>query len=212
MEYIFLLKGLFIGFSVAAPIGVVGLLCINRTLLQGSSIGFVSGLGAATAHGIYGFIAGFGLTFISDFLIEEQFHLRLFGGIYLYYLGIKTFVSKPIYKKPGINSSNLINSYLSSLVVAITNPLTILSFAGVFAGLGLANKTTNYDSAIFLVLGVFLGSACWWFILSGSIGLLRDNLDSQTLRLLNRISGIMILFFGFVLLCQLLINWESYLN
>lgn len=209
MEYIFLLKGLFIGFSVAAPIGVVGLLCINRTLLQGSSIGFVSGLGAATAHGIYGFIAGFGLTFISDFLIEGQFHLRLFSGIYFYYLGVKTFISRPTYKKQTfrVSSISLINSYLSSLVVAITNPLTILSFAGVFAGLGLANKTTNYDSGVILVLGIFLGSACWWFMLSSSVGLLRHKLDSQTLQLLNRISGIMILFFGFVVLCQLLINW-----
>ena len=209
MEFAFLVQGLIIGFSVAAPIGVVGLLCINRTLMQGSLTGFVSGLGAATAHGIYGCIAGFGLTFISNFLIDEQFYIRLIGGIFLYYLGVKTFVRKPKYEKSTVNGQTLINSYLSSFFVAITNPLTILSFAAIFAGLGIASKTTNSSSAIVLVLGVFIGSASWWLILSGSIGLLRKKLDLKVIRLLNRISGITILFFGFTVLYQLLIDWQS---
>ncbi|MGL6341185.1 MAG: LysE family translocator, partial [Waterburya sp.] len=113
MEFVFLFQGMLIGFLVAAPIGVVGLLCINRTLLQGRINGFVSGLGAATAHGIYGSIAGFGLTFITNFLIEEQFYIRLIGGTFLYYLGVKTFVRRSNTKKLEVNSRNLITSYLS---------------------------------------------------------------------------------------------------
>lgn len=210
MEFTFLIQGFVIGFSVAAPIGVVGLLCINRTLMQGSLSGFVSGLGAATAHSIYGCIAGFGLTFISSFLIDEQFHIRLIGGIFLYYLGIKTFFRKPKYEKLAIDGNTLINSYLSSFFVAITNPLTILSFAAVFAGLGLGSRTTGYNnSSIVIVLGVFSGSTCWWSILSCSVGFFRRRLNSQALRLLNRISGIMILFFGFTVLYQLLIDWSN---
>lgn len=207
MQPSLLVQGWIIGFSVAAPVGVVGLLCINRTLRQGSLIGFVSGLGAATAHSMYGSIAGFGLTFISNFLTNGQFYIRLVGGIFMYYLGIKTLIRKPKSEKPSVNSSAFINSYLSSLFVAITNPLTILSFAALFAGLGLADNDTNTDSAISLILGVFVGSASWWLILSSSIGLLRKNLNTYTLRLLNRVSGVMILFFGFTVLYQLLIDW-----
>lgn len=209
MKFIFLFQGLIIGFSIAAPVGPIGLLCINRTLLQGRLTGFISGLGAATAHGIYGCISGFGLTLISDFLIEEQFYLRLIGGIFLYYLGIKTFVVKPVYKNTVASGTTLVNSYLSSFILTLTNPLTILSFAAIFAGTGLTNQTENFNSALVLVLGVFLGSTCWWLILSGSIGLLRKRLDSQLLRLFNRIFGIMILFFGFMVLYQLLIDWPN---
>lgn len=197
MEFVFLFQGILIVFLVAAPIGVVGLLCINRTLLQGRINGFVSGLGAATAHGIYGGIAGFGLTFITNFLIEEQFYIRLIGGIFLYYLGVKTFVRRSNTKKLEVNSKNLIASYLSSLLVTITNPLTIMSFVAMFTGLELRNNSTNYNSAATLVFGVFLGSTVWWLILSSSISLLRKKINSQLLKLINRISGVIILSFGF---------------
>ena len=207
MQSSFLVQGWIIGFSVAAPVGVVGLLCINRTLRQGSLVGFISGLGAATAHSVYGSIAGFGLTFISNFLTDEQFYIRLVGGIFMYYLGIKTLLRKPKRGKPSVNSSAFVSSYLSSLFIAITNPLTILTFAALFAGLGLGDKSTNTDSALSLILGVFVGSASWWLILSSSIGLLRKNLNTYALRLLNRISGVMVLFFGFTVLYQLLIDW-----
>lgn len=192
-----LLKGLLIGFLVAAPIGVVGLLCINRTLLQGRLNGFISGLGAATAHGIYGGIAGFGLTFITNFLVEEQLYIRIGGGIFLYFLGVKTFIRKPDRKKLEINNRNLINSYFSSLLVAITNPLTIMSFAAIFAGLELGANSINFNSAVTFVFGVFLGSTAWWLLLSSSIGLLRNKVNSQLLKLINQISGVIILSCGF---------------
>lgn len=208
MEFAFLFQGFLIGLSVAAPIGVMGLLCINRTLVQGRLSGFISGLGAATAHGLYGCIAGFGLTFISDFLIDEQFHIRLIGGIFLYYLGVKTFIRQPRQEKSAIEARTLVNSYLSSFSIAITNPLTILSFAAVFAASGIA-ETNNYGSSTALVFGVFLGSTCWWLVLSCSVGLLRSQFNSQALQLVNRISGIMILFFGFMVLYQLLIDWSN---
>jgi threonine/homoserine/homoserine lactone efflux protein len=207
VKFVLLFQGLIIGFSIAAPIGVIGILCISRTLLQGKLIGFISGLGAATAHGIYGCISGFGLTLISDFFLKEQFYLRLIGGIFLYYFGIKTFVAKPPYKKKHTNSTSLVNSYISSFVITITNPITILSFAAVFTGTRLTNQITNFDSALVFVLGIFLGSTCWWFILSGSIDIFKKKLNSQILQLFNRFSGIMIIFFGFTILYQLLIDW-----
>lgn len=210
MELTFLFKGLIIGFSVAAPVGANGILCINRTLSQGNLTGFASGLGAATSHGIYGAIAGFGLTFISDFLIEGQAGLQLFGGIFLYYLGIKTFVKKPAYEKLKTNSNTLVNAYFSCLILTITNPFTILYFAAAFTGIELANKgATDYNSAWSLVLGIFIGSTSWWLILSCSVELLKHKLNRQRLQMLNQIFGMSILIFGFLILCQLLISGHS---
>ena len=196
MELNLLSKGLIIGFSIAAPVGAIGLLCINRTLSQGSIVGFVSGLGAATADGFYGCIAGFGLTFVSDFLIEQQFWLRFLGGIFLCYLGVKTFISKPIEQTVAIANSSLVNAYFSTLILTITNPLTILSFVAVFAGVGLADTSKDYSSAAVLVLGVFLGSASWWLLLSISVGLVRKKFDIHALKLVDRASGLIIIAFG----------------
>ncbi|HEY9651627.1 MAG TPA: LysE family transporter, partial [Coleofasciculaceae cyanobacterium] len=95
MDISFFIKGLIIGFSIAAPVGPIGVLCIHRTLTQGCVSGLVSGLGAATADAIYGSIAGLGLTFLSSVLIHQQRWLQLFGGAFLCYLGIKTWVSLP---------------------------------------------------------------------------------------------------------------------
>ena len=90
-----LLSGILIGFSIAAPVGPIGVLCIRRTLAEGHAAGFISGLGAATADAIYGCIAGFGLTLVARFLMDQQVWLRLFGGAFLCYLGVKTVLSRP---------------------------------------------------------------------------------------------------------------------
>ena len=193
-----LLQGLIVGFSIAAPVGAIGLLCINRTLSYGRLVGFVSGLGAATADGFYGCIAGLGLTLVADFLIEQQFWLRLIGGIFLCYWGVKTFISKPAPPTEAIANKCLVEAYLSTLFLTIANPSTILSFVAVFAGLGLADTDRDYTSASALVLGVFLGSAGWWLFLSGSVGLARSKFNSQVLRLINRLSGLILITFGLI--------------
>ena len=192
-------KGLALGFSIAAPVGVIGVLCIKRTLTQGQLAGFVSGLGAATADGLYGCIAGFGLTFVSRFLTAQQFWLRLIGGVFLCYLGIKTFLDKPA-KETSVKKSSLINAYRSTFFLTLTNPITILSFTAIFAGMGLA--TTTYRSAALLIAGVFFGSAAWWLILSSSVRLLRLKLTPRILILINRASGIILLTFGLLALLR----------
>jgi threonine/homoserine/homoserine lactone efflux protein len=197
------LRDLVIGFSIAAPVGPIGVLCIRRTLADRQVSGLVSGLGAATADAFYGCVAGFGLTFISGMLIDQQMWLRLFGGLFLLYLGIKTLFSKPAEKEVSIKQSGLLNSYLSTFLLTITNPLTILSFAAIFAGLGLATATGSYASAIVLGLGVFLGSAMWWLLLSGGVGSFRNKFNSQGLLWVNRISSVIIIAFGCVALVGL---------
>jgi threonine/homoserine/homoserine lactone efflux protein len=192
-----------IGFSVAAPVGPIGVLCIRRTLTQGRTSGILSGLGAATADAVYGCIAGLGLTFISSLLISQQLWLRLIGGIFLCYLGVKTFITLPAEQAAKAKGNSLISAYASTFFLTLTNPMTVLSFAAVFAGLGLANTVDNYASAMILVLGVFMGSALWWLMLSGGISLFRAKLNPQRLQWINRISGIMIMMFGFMALLGL---------
>jgi len=193
----FLLKGLVIGFSIAAPVGPIGVLCIRRSLAKGRLSGFATGLGAATADAFYGLIAGFGLTFISSLLLDKQLAFKIVGIAFLFFLGVKTFLEKPKDREIGeITGKTVIYDYLSTLFLTITNPVTILSFAAVFAGLGLAQEKGNYLSAALLVLGVFLGSLLWWLFLSSFVGLFRKKLKEGFLLWINRISGIILTGFA----------------
>ncbi len=203
MEINFFLRGLIIGFSIAAPVGPIGVLCIRRTLAEGSTSGLISGLGAASADALYGAVAGFGLTFISNILISQQIWLRLIGGVFLCYLGLKTFLTSPSTKATSSNGSGLVGAYISTFFLTLTNPITILSFAAIFAGLGVGSASRNYFSAGILVLGVFMGSALWWLILSRGVALLGEKFNLQRLKWVNRISGLIIFAFGLLALLSL---------
>jgi threonine/homoserine/homoserine lactone efflux protein len=203
----FLLRGIVIGFSIAAPVGPIGVLCIRRTLAEGRLSGLVSGLGAATADAAYGCIAGFGLTFISSLLVSQQVSLRLIGGAFLCYLGVRTFLAEPSRQEQAAQAggNGLVGAYASTFFLTLTNPMTIISFAAIFAGLGLASAGGDYVSAAVLVLGVFVGSALWWLLLSGGVGLFRARLGPHTLRWVNRISGLIIAGFGVLALLSLVL-------
>ena len=192
----FLLRGFIIGFSIAAPVGPIGVLCIRRTLAEGRASGFISGLGAATADAVYGCIAGFGLTFISSLLISQQIWFRLVGGAFLCYLGFKTFLTRPAEQGASVKEYGLAGAYASTFFLTLANPMTILSFAAIFAGLGVGSVSGNYVFAGLLVSGVFIGSAMWWLILSGIVGMIRTKFNSSGLRWINIISGIIITGFG----------------
>jgi len=204
MDITFLPKGLIIGFAIAAPVGPIGVLCIRRTLAEGQTFGLVSGLGAATADAVYGCIAGFGLTFISDFLVNQQVWFRLIGGMFLCYLGLRTFFTKTGQHAASGKRSGLVGAYVSTLFLTLTNPMTIISFAAVFAGLGLVSTGGDYLSAGVLVSGVFIGSALWWLLLSGGVGVLRARFNPQGLQVVNRISGTIITAFGLLAILGLL--------
>ncbi|MEM8613885.1 MAG: LysE family transporter, partial [Cyanobacteria bacterium P01_H01_bin.105] len=128
------LRGLMLGVAIAAPVGPIGLLCIRRSLTYGATAGLLSGLGAATADGMYGAVAAFGLAFVSNFLTDQAHWLGIIGGLFLCYLGIATFLSKPADKLAEISKTGLVGAYLSTLGLTLTNPATILSFVLLFAG------------------------------------------------------------------------------
>ena len=196
----FFFRGLAIGFAIAAPVGPIGVLCIRRTLADGRLTGLACGLGAATADAGYGAVAGFGLTAVSSLLVRQQTAFQIVGGLFLCCLGIKTFLSRPAGQPAATRNASLTGAYVSTLLLTLTNPMTILSFAAVFAGLGLGSGTEDYVAATFLVSGVFIGSAIWWLLLSGGVGLLRGKLDLQWLPWLNRLSGLVLAVFGLIAL------------
>jgi threonine/homoserine/homoserine lactone efflux protein len=216
---LFLLKGLAIGFAIAAPVGPIGVLCVRRTFADGRAAGFVTGLGAATADAVYGAGAAFGLTAVSAFMLGLQTELRLAGGVFLLALGAKTFFAKLSTRTAPMQGTGLAQSYLTTAVLKLTNPVTILSFLAVFAGAGLAQTGYGNTEATAMVAGVFLGSAAWWALLSSFVARwgskhpdfasLADGpiggavvtgetmgVASTTLQKVNRASGVLLAAFG----------------
>jgi threonine/homoserine/homoserine lactone efflux protein len=192
------LKGLVIGFSVAAPVGPIGLLCIRRSMHDGRLTGFVSGLGAATADAIGAIVAVLGLTAVTDVLLEHQYLLRLGGGLFLLYLGVATLRSVPpaSAEARGATAKNLWGVYASTIVLTLMNPVTVFSFLGIFAAFGIGATLHGAWPAFTLVAGVFLGSAAWWLILSTTAGWLGAKLQHGGLRRVNIVSGAVIAAFG----------------
>lgn len=191
-------KGMLIGLAIAAPVGPIGLLCIQRTLTRGRWSGVLSGLGAASADALYGGIAGFGLASLSGLLLAWRIELQVIGGLFLLYLGWQTWRTPPVAEQAQVRPTRqgLAGDYLSTLALTVTNPVTILAFLGIFTGLGLAAAGRDFIAAGALVFGVFAGSLLWWLLLAGGVGLLRGRFGSRVLRWINRASGLLIGGFG----------------
>jgi threonine/homoserine/homoserine lactone efflux protein len=199
MEYLYLfVQGLGVGLAIAAPVGPVGVLCISRTLRHGIGIGLASGLGAAAADGVYGAVAGFGVSWVAEFLLEYQDVLRVLGGLFLLALGARILTRGPAHEASHSERSDSrpALAFTSCFLLTLTNPMTILAFLAVFAGLGLVEATTHIGTGVVLVLGVLLGSAFWWLALSAVVALLRGRVTPPILVWVNRISGAILTGFG----------------
>ncbi|MCT9096978.1 LysE family translocator [Haloarchaeobius sp. HME9146] len=189
---------------MAAPVGPIGLLCIQRTLADGRRSGFVSGLGAASADAVYGAIAGFGITALSSVLLDHRTGIRVAGGLLLLYLGAQAVRAEPADAAAGSSQSQgLTRDYVSTFLLTITNPVTILAFVGIFAGVGVGVSGEYLDAAV-LVTGVFTGSALWWLVLSTGVSLFRARFSRPVMRLVNRLAGLVICGFGLLALWSVL--------
>jgi len=204
MNLALLVRGFIIGFSIAAPVGPIGVLCIRRTLAEGRAYGLASGLGAASADAFFGTIAALGLTLVANFLAEQQAWLSLIGGGYLLYLGFTTFRSKPAERSAEAKGKGLLGAYTSTLFLTLTNPLTIFAFAAIFAGVGAGAGTGGSIGALLVVAGVFLGSSTWWLILVTLTSVFRSRFNTTGLQWVNRLSGIVIIGFASVILYGLI--------
>jgi threonine/homoserine/homoserine lactone efflux protein len=196
-------KGLAFGFVLAATVGPMWVLCLRRTLAFGPLTGFASGMGIAVADGFYGAVAAFGLTAVSGFLLAHRFWIGLAGGLFLAYLGVRTLLSHPRLEVEAARPASLSQAFLSTLGLTLANPPTILAFAAIFAGLGLA-ASADYAAAALVTLGVFLGSASWQLVFAASAGALRGRIGPRLLRAINVASGLSILGFAAWQFAQLL--------
>lgn len=197
-----LLEGLAVGFSIAAPVGAIGFLCIQQTLHGGIWMGVASGLGAATADTVYGIIVALGMTFTQTFFLQYKLQLTIIGGLFLCYLGIKKFFSSPPSRTNGAVNASLLSAYVVTFFLTLTNPATILDFAALFTGLSI--DTSGYVNGLTFVAGVFLGSALWWHILCFTVGLLRHKISAQMLRYINYLAGAVIFGFGIYCLIKII--------
>jgi len=183
-----------LGFAIAAPVGPIGVLCIRRTLEYGRWSGLFSGLGAAVADVFYGLIAFLGLNLLSDFLLAGQYWLRIGGGIFLILWGLKTFLSKPHEKTKHVTHATYVMDFISTFLLTLSNPMTIIAFLAIFAGLGVVNNTPS--NGVWLILGIFLGSSLWWVMLSEGVTFIRKRVNKNFTIWVSRIAGLVIMGFG----------------
>lgn len=225
----FLIKGLIVGFLVAVPVGPVAVMCIHRTIAHGRLAGYVCGLGATLADTVFGAVAALGLGFIAAELIANQSWLRIGGGILLVALGLRLALSRRLTRgaeaqereeereeerhgqgngeddgtgalssRQGLDAH--IGNFASSFVVMITNPITLLSFAAIFAAIDIAEIGEKTRWAFALVAGIFAGGALWWTILITVSSLFRHRIDAQGILWVSRGAGALVLIFGLVIL------------
>lgn len=195
-----LLKGILIGLYIASPIGPISVLCIKRTLKDGKKFGLASACGVTSAEVFYASISLFGLTLISDFLLAQKFFLQLFGGIFLLYLGVVTFFSHPQNRVRVEKESSLFHGYISIFFLTLSNPMTILSFVAIFTNFSLDEKHHSLTNASLTLLGYAIGSLTCYSTLVTIATILRKKFDARLMRILNRISGVVIAGFGVVIL------------
>jgi len=203
----YLLKGIAVGTVIAVPIGPVGILCIGRTIFKGRLSGLASGLGAATADAVFGVVAGFGLSFVSDLLLGYQSWLRLGGALFLLYAGGTALLHGPVgARRRERRHQGLIGDFASTFALTITNPITILVFIGIFAAVGLGGHEATLVHVGALVLGIWIGSLLWWLALIVGAGLFLHNFEERHLRWIGRGSGGILALSGVALLVALVVE------
>ncbi len=196
-----LVTGALVGFSIAVPVGPVGLLCIRRSLSDGRLAGFVTGMGAAAADTLYGLAAAFSLTALTTFLVDHRTSFQLFGGLFMLGLGVATLRSRPVASTADRPAHHAGIAFVSAFAITATNPMTVFAFIGIFAGLN--HPAADTLASMRLVLGVFLGSAAWWLILSNGAAHFSRKLRSGGFRALNLIAGTGIVLIALWQLAQL---------
>ena len=199
------LRGFILGLTIAAAVGPISLLVIRRTLAEGRLYGLVSGLGVATADATYGAIAAFGLGALTDALVNARQVLGLVGGAFLLWLAWQTIRSTPTEAATVTDGRRgYAGAYLSILGLTMANPMTILSFGALFAGLGVTRGATG--DATLVVLGVLLGSTTWWVVLTTVVGTLRARVTPAWIHRINLVSGCLIGAFAIAAITSVLVG------
>lgn len=198
----FFWKAFIAGFLIAAPVGAVGVLCIQRTLLSGLRSGLMTGLGAAIADTIYGSVAAFGMVFITSFIDEHRIAFRLFGAIIIFALGIKQVMKKAAVEPKPVSVTTLGKDFVTTFFITLTNPITIFAFMAIFAASETGGKSEGSMAITMTITGVFLGALCCWGTITGITYIFREKIESKHYGIINRAGAVLILCFGFYLLYE----------
>ncbi|MCF6366416.1 MAG: LysE family translocator [Bacteroidales bacterium] len=211
MDITFIIKGVAIGILVSIPVGPVAVLAIQRSLNKGFKSGFITGIGAASADIVYAVIAGFSITFISDFLIENQTYIRIIGGLFLILIGYRIFISNPAkqIRKLRTKGNNYYKDFFTSFLVTVSNPLTILAFGAIFASFNMVDKESGTFSVFILIITVFSGAAFWWIALTAITTIFKNKIRLRNLLWINRITGVLIVLFAVLLIISAFIPETS---
>lgn len=188
-------KSMVLGLAVAAPLGPIGALCINRTLEKGFWAGMAGGFGTALADAFYASLAAIGFAAFAATLALIDAPLKLFGGLFMLWLGWKSFGSRPARAAATVGAKDLVGTVAATFFLTVTNPMTIIAFAAIFAGLGLADAPGAGNAAL-VVVGVFMGSLAWWALLSGGVALAHRKLPDSFALWVSRLSGGILVLFG----------------
>lgn len=199
MEIAFYVKGIAVGFVLCAPLGPVGVLCLERTVSAGRLAGFFSILGAAVVDGFYGLVAGFGMNAIGTFLNEGRFWFQLFGGVVLVAVGVRLYISSPASRPSRTPGRSLLDAFLATAALMLSNPLPILVISAALSALTTGRLGNGFPDVPQFAIGLFLGSLLWSPLLVGASSWIGRMVQPDHLRLISRACGAAIVFCGLLL-------------
>ncbi len=207
-----LVKGLIVGVVVSAPLGPVGVLCIQRTLNKGRWYGFVTGLGAALSDIIYALITGYGMSFMDDFLTKHQVLLQVVGSVMLFLFGFYTFRSNPVnsIRPTSTNRGTYLHNFITAFFVTISNPLIIFLFIGLFARFSFVMPGSPLGFQLVGYLAIILGALLWWFGITYSVNKVRTQFNLRGIWMLNRIIGVVVMLSSVVGLIYTILGKTMY--
>jgi threonine/homoserine/homoserine lactone efflux protein len=192
MDLTFFIKGIIVGIVITAPIGPVGALVVQRTINEGRTAGIISGFGSAAGDAVYAAIVAFGLTFISEMLMQREAWVHMIGGIILFVFGVRVYFSKPSPYSENKAARSHFGLFGSAFLLTLSNPMVILSILALFAVIGIHNPGNYYRTAGLLVAGIFTGCAFLWTVLCYVISNIRGRLSDRGLVIVNKVTGIVI--------------------
>ena len=195
-----LIKGILIGFLVSIPLGPIGVLVIQRTVNKSRLAGLLSGMGAALSDTLYAVIAGFSITFVIDFIRNNEIIFQSIGAIVVLALGIHIFFKDPVtdLRRNRLRGNTHFQDIISSFLVTFSNPLTVFVFLAVFTSSGVAISMEQPYHSFFVISGIFAGAFFWWFFLSGIVSLFRHKINLRILWWINKTTGVLIVLFVLV--------------
>lgn len=199
----FVFKGLLIGVIASAPMGPVGVLCVQRTLNKGRWYGLVTGAGAAVSDIIYAAITGLGMSFVMDFVNNGQnkFYLQIIGSVLLLIFGVYTYRSDPTRNihKSSNQKGSLLHNGVTAFFVTFSNPLIIFLFMATFAQFAFVLPNHPFEMAVGF-LSIVGGAMLWWFGLTWLIDKVGSRFDNSELKIINQIIGSVVMIFSVIML------------